>query len=290
MTTNKNNNLTYIIILILVILSSVGYIYYLTKSIRNDIIQNNIDEQNYEASIDSLHRHYNKKIEEYQTTTNSFIGQLSDLKKYNEELYKKLNKIDGNVLAAIQTSIGIIVDEVKNNKTIINQVDDSIYISNMLYTVSDEGFTQSLTIRDSLKVIPYYMKTRLNDTDTLIIKNRINSLGTTFGPNLINLDLTLGFSEEKNRYKVWVTSPSPYINVNELTGFYKYYPKTKSPWIIGPNVGVGLLYNHKDGVIKPGFYMGIGVTYRLSDFYNLRFNKVKVNLDDGKLKSVKIVK
>jgi hypothetical protein len=286
---NKKDNI-FKISLILLLLFSFGYIYYLTRTLRNDIVQNRIDEQNYQASIDSLHKHYNKKISEYQTTTSSFIGQLSDLKTYNENLFNKLNKIDGNILAAIQTSIGVIVGEVKNNQTIVNQVNDSIYISNMIYSVSDEGFSQTLHIKDSLKVLPYYIKTRINDIDTILVRNNISSLGTLYGPNSINLDLTLGFSEEKNRYKVWITSPSSYINVNDLVGYYKYYPKKSNPWVFGPTLGYGLLYNTRDGVMKPGFYIGLGVTYKFTDFYNFKFNKVKVDLDDNKLKSIKIVR
>ncbi len=254
----------YIILLGIIIVLSI-YSINLRNNLSKSEIQSTIDKQNYTASIDSITKTYNKKIEEYQFTTNSFIGKLSDLEKYDKELSDKLSKMKGDVLAAVDASIDIVVGEVKNTKTTISQTNDSTFISKGVYSIIDSGFSQKLEFRDSLRVSPIVIKTKVNDKDTIIVKNNVKSLGMNFGENKMKLDLTFGFTEEKKQYKVWATSPSKYVNISEMTGYYKYFPKIYHPWVVSAGIGYGLNY-HTGNIFTFGPTLNVSVGYKVFEF------------------------
>lgn len=259
----KRNALYIILIFIIGILTF--YIIQLNNKLDTIQAQQTVDQQNYIAHTDSIYRMFNIKLQEWEFSQSSMIGRLEDIKEYDIELYNKLIKMNGNILAAVNSSVNIIVDEIQKKNTIISQTDDSTFVSEGLYEIEDEGFKQSLLVRDNLRINYDYVKTNINGKDTTIFRPKVSSLGMEFGPNNLSLDLTFGFTEEKNRYKVWATSPSKYVDISELSGYYQYFPKDVRHWVVGPSIGYGIIYDSKNNVMRPGWYAGFSATYKLWD-------------------------
>lgn len=255
----------YIVLIVVLIL-----MFFYALSLRNRLskteIQSTIDKQNYTASVDSITKTFNKKTQEFEFKTTSYIGSLEELGKYNKELADKLGKMKGDILAAVDSKIDIVVGEIKNVNTNISQKDDSTFVSKATYAVTDSGFSQIMDVTDKLRVSPYVIRTKVNGKDTVIVKNNLKSLGMDFGKSVIKLDLTFGFTEEKKQYKVWASSPSKYVSIGEMSGYYKYFPKVYHPWVVSAGFGYGINYSSKDGTFTPGPTFNVSVGYKIFEF------------------------
>jgi hypothetical protein len=215
--------------------------------------------------MDTITKSFNKKIGEFQFEKKTFAGNLEDLKQYDIDFYNKLNKMDGDVKAAINSSIRILIDSLKY-KGGATSINDSTFGATWVYNYADSGFSQKLSGESRLIIIPTLIRTKIGDKDTFIVRNKAYPNITLFGQNELKLKLTYGFSEEKNRYKVWATCPSDKVNVTNLTGFY-YIPKESSKkWVIGIYGGYGINYDNRAGVLKPGFSIGGGIMRKLWEF------------------------
>lgn len=226
------------------------------------------DEQNRSAMIDSITKVFNRKLQAWEYSKDNYIVQrLEDLEKYNKDLYNELKKVKGDVIAAIKT-------EVQGNLGGISTTNDLIkfndkpnhYGLKFSSKYKDSGFEQQLAGTSKFFAIP----------DENSKKWIITPDVTIFDTNLTKINITYGFKEEKDKYRVFAISSSPKIEITDLTGGY-FIDKQPSPppvipkkWAIGPYIGFGL--NTDPNLSNPRFGWSAGFSIHY-DILQWRFGK-----------------
>lgn len=228
--------------------------------------------QNFDAFLDSIRITYNKKLDAFEYDKNMFLTTLNDLAKYDSSLSRKLDDVNGDILSAIDTKVGIKNKPVEVDNTLENFGNDK-YGLRWRYNYHDGGFTQYLTGSSRFR----------------LSNNKIFADKTVIDTNTMTLNITYGFREIDNKYKVWAISQSPLVKLNELSGAYfidkpmPYTPPTSynKRWVIGPYIGYGVNFNNAFQDPRLGFNFGFSLTYNLFGFgkkpVRIKKNKTKKN-------------
>ena len=221
---------------------------------------NKLNTQNRLASLDSIHKDYNKKIKSWEFTKAAYVLELENLKNYDQGLYDTIKKLKGKVavLIASQGKIdlgGLVVD---NN--LITYPEPNHYGLKSISKYEDPGLKQTLILTSKFYVIP--------NVNTL--KYTIKPDSTFIDTNLLNIKIIYGMKELDNKFQVFAISASPKVELTDLTGGYFIDKQPPPPpitkmkkWGIGPYVGVGLNMDINGSNIRAGWSVGISLHYDL---------------------------
>ena len=257
--------LSLLVILIIVGLSIALYQTKITLKKERDSRQTQIETElgNYTALSDSINANFNRRLKAWEYSKDNFIVQkLSDLEKYNKELYDQLKKIKGEVIAAVKTESQINLNGISasNGLTIINPLTNH-YGLNFRSEYKDLGFEQKL-----VGMSKFYI-----NQDILNKKWVINPDITVIDTNLTTIKVTYGFKEYKDKYQVFAVSQSPKVQFTDLTGGYfidkqpTIMPVKPKKFGVGPYFGAGMNTGTKNVI---GFSIGVGIHY---DIYQFNF-------------------
>lgn len=251
-----------LIFFVLVLLLSI-LLFQTCSTLNTERTNNNKQEklytQNIKAMTDSITKTFNKKLDAYEYTKDSYVvNKLSELEQYNKSLESDLKKIKGDVLSAINAKVqgdlgGITAS---NDLEVLDSVNKH-YALKFTTNYVDSGFQQTIVGRSKFYAIPN------EKTKEWTIKPDITVLDT----NLTSIKVTYGFKELKDKYQIFAISKSDKIQVTDLTGGYFIDKQIQKPikskkWGIGPYIGAGL---NSDTKFNPtfGYSIGIGVHYNI---------------------------
>lgn len=229
----------------------------LKKEKESRMIEKKIYNQNFEAFLDSITVTYNKKLDAFQYDKNSFlIRSLDELEKYNKTLADKLSKLEKGIISAIDSKVVVDVGKVEIDNE-LETFDDENYGLKWKYDYNDDGFSQYLSGVSKFK----------------LINNKIYPNITVIDTNYLTLNVTYGFTEVDDKYKVWAVSMSPKVKINELNGAY-FIDKhnivnnnfKKDKWVIGPNIGYGVNFNNSFQDSRLGWHFGLSLQYNIYGF------------------------
>lgn len=196
-----------------------------------------LKEQNFRAFKDSLNIEYVKKLDAWEITKDNFVvGKLKELEIYNKNLYEELNKLKGEVIAAIRTNVQGDLGGISTTGDKLEILDQKSNFYGIKFNEEyiDNGFEQKIVGTSKFHAIP----------DEVSKKWLITPDVTTFDTLRTKLKITYGFKQVDNKYKVFAISGSDKVKFNDLTGGY-VVDNTLNPtepakrWGFGPYVGYG---------------------------------------------------
>jgi len=229
----------------------------------NNKYQQDQNEKNINALSDSITLEFNRKLKAWEYSKDNYVVQkLEDLKKYNQSLAKELEKVKGDVIAAIKTQAEVDLGGIETSNDIV-VIDEKKhhYGLNFESYYKDAGFEQKLVGTSKFYAIPDEKNNKWN------IQPDITVLDT----NLTSINITYGFKELKDKYQVFAITPSDKINFTDLTGGYFIDkqppppPTRKKKFGVGPYVGYGISSNIA-GEAGFGWSVGVAVHYDIFQF------------------------
>lgn len=246
----------FIMFIIIIILGLLLFQTYSSLRLERKLREYQIEQYNQNMSVltDSIVVEFNKKLNAWEFEKNNYVVQkLKDLEKYNKSLADDLKKVKGDVIAAIKTNATIDLNSLSvDNELIV--LDSNKYGLKFDSQYKDDGFEQHIAGTSSFYMIPNSNKWELKADST------------NFDINISKINITYGFKEENNTYKVFAITKSPKVIIDDLTGGYiiqkqpKYTPTKIKKWGIGPYIGVGV-DKIPGNNIGFGWSVGVGITY-----------------------------
>lgn len=218
---------------------------------------------NYNALKDSISVEFSRRLKAWEfSKENLLLEKISDLEKYNKDLYDQIKKVKGDVIAAIKTDAQANLGGISttNGLTVIDPLTNH-YGLNFKTEYKDIGFEQKLVGTSRFYV----------NQDFLNKKWIISPDITVIDTNLTSIKITYGFKELDDKYHIFAISQSPKVQLNELNGSFflnkqpTVLPQKPKKWGIGPYFGVGMNTGTKNVI---GASVGISVHY---DFYQFDF-------------------
>lgn len=213
-------------------------------------------ENNLKAATDSLKTYYDKKLDAMVTEKTSYmISEISDLKKYNENLYNEFKNVK-NLVAGIKSDVKIILPvltDISNNLPKPDPDDYSKFTLPFNFNYTDEGLAQTIAGNTIVKI--------LNNKPQIPLKSTLTT-------NTMNIKLKYNFKEENGKYIVHATSPSNLVKFTELDGVLildkTVIPNNKSPrFVFGPSIGFGLNTDIVGQKARFGWNVGVSGTYNI---------------------------
>lgn len=218
------------------------------------------NEKNFNALRDSLTTTFNKKLDAWEFSKDNFVVQkLEDLEKYNKELTEELEKVKGDVIAALQSQVQADLGGITTTNDSVKVLDETTnhYGIDFNSAYADSGFQQKIEGTTMFFVTPNEITKKWNITPDK----------TLFTKNLTTIKITYGFKELDDRYQVFALTPSPKVKLLDLNGGYfidKQPPpppqKTKR-WGFGPYFGYGVISNNDISNTGFGFSLGVAIHY-----------------------------
>lgn len=207
-------------------------------------------DQNYHAVVDQIKVEVSKLGDSVYSKNTLMLNKIKDLKEYNASLYNELKSVKGTILSAI-------------NSIVVGGI-DSVTVANSLvkYGNGDYGLKFENHYADSGFVNDILGESRFNLTGTFISPGN-----TTISKNAVELKLTYGIRDLKDRTEIFAISHSPCIRITELNGAYIMPKQVTTPpkvrkWSIGPSV----IYGFQPLTGKLSVTFGAGVTYGIIRF------------------------
>lgn len=253
-----------IIMFILILLLS-GILFQTCSTLKTERAQREFMEkqnaQNLNALKDSITVTFDKKLKAFVFEKDNYvINELADLKKYNKDLYNQLNKVKGDVIAAIDSKIKIEIPDVAGtNELVTVNKDKGVYGLNFHKYYKDAGIEQDI-----------YGQSRFRaQLDDITKKWVIEPDSTYFTKNSTIVGITYGFRDLKDKYEVFAISPSPLVKINQLDGVFilnkvpDKQPLQPKRWGLSPYIGFGINTDYNLANLRPGWSAGIAVTYDL---------------------------
>jgi hypothetical protein len=224
--------------------------------------------QNLSALKDSITVQFDKKLKAFVFEKDNYVvNELKDLKTMNADLYSKLNKVKGDIIAAIDSKVTVDMGEVTaGNQLVTVDKDKNLYGLNFATNYKDDGFEQTLEGQSRFKA----------QLDKITNKWVLDADSTLFTKNLTTINITYGFRDLKDKYEVFAISPSPKVKINQLDGVFildkapQPMPVKPKRFGFGPYVGAGL--NIDFNLTNPRFGWSIGVAVHY-DIFQWRFGK-----------------
>jgi len=242
----------------------------LKKEREDRVFQEKIRTQNISAMTDSIRVEFNEKLKAYEFSKDNYVlEQLKDLENYNKVLYDKLKKVQGDIIAAINSKVQGDLGGIKTSNELIT-IDSTKFQYGLKFKsfYQDKGFEQKLVGSSRFYLLPNEI------TKKWTIQPDITIIDT----NLTTIKITYGLKDLDDKYRVFAISESPKIKLIELDGgfFYKKAPqplidKSKN-WAIGPYIGFGLNTDYNLANPRFGWSMGFSIHY---DILQWRFGKKK---------------
>jgi len=233
-----------------------------------------IYEQNLFALEDTITRVINDKLGTIEFDKAAFLTSIDNLARYDEGLSRKLDGIKGELLNAISSIAEAELPPAEVDSRLIDYGDgdnkgDGEYGLGWNFNYADSGLVQRLAGTSRFKLLNNKLYPGLTNIDT----------------NYFGLNLTYGFKEEDDRYKVWAVSKSPYVNISELTGAYfidKPPPGVNTtmgqrPFSIGPQIGWGVNFDSKFQNSRTGWHFGVGIQYNIINFGKRKVKSTKAS-------------
>jgi len=224
--------------------------------------------QNLSALKDSITVEFNKKLQAYEYSKDNYLlNEISELKKYNEKLYKDLSKVKGDIIAAINSNASADLSGIEaDSQLVVYDSTTNNYGIAFKSHYADSGFVQDLEGVSKFFVYP------ILETN----KWTIRPTSTIFNKNYTQINLTYGFRELEDKYEVFAVSSSPKVKINNLDGLFvldkapQKAPEKPKRWGFGPYIGAGL--NTDFNLDNPRFGWSIGVSVHY-DIFQWRFSK-----------------
>jgi len=197
---------------------------------KDDVIETQKTEysQNMRALTEEMSLVTNK-LGEVEANSEVYMASQEDLIALNSDLSDEIKKVKGDVISVIKSSVASAIDSLKIQNE-INLYNDSTFGLAFNSSMEDNGF--KYTIKGESKF------------GASIIDNKINIVPglTEIHQNTFEMGITYGFKEEDDHYKVFATSPSSYVIINELEGALildkkKEIKRVKPLIVFGPSVG-----------------------------------------------------
>lgn len=240
---------------------------YQTQIAQNEFIQKQ-NAQNTSAMLDSITSSFDKKLKAFVFEKDNYVvNKLADLEKYNKDLYNQLNKIKGDVIAAIDSKVKVELPDVSaNNQLVTVDKSKNLYGLNFESNYKDPGFEQNIQGQSRFKAT----------LDDITKKWVLEPDSTLFTKNSTTIGITYGFRNLKDKYEVFAISPSPMVKLTDLNGVFildKEPPKAPvkpKNFSFGPYVGFGLNTDYNLANPRFGWSAGISIHYNI---FSWRFKK-----------------
>ena len=222
-------------------------------------------EHNSKVSNDSIIKYYKNNLE--INSKLAYKATLNELKEYNKTLFDNFKNIKGTPKSIIKTEIHYIYKD-----TILYKNDTIKIASNNI----DSNITIPFSKVDSFNtLVGSYKISLFKDKDSIL---NIKPIGLFLDTFKVNANLTLGFEEYSDEFRVFAYSSNPNIVFNTLDGAliipkpnykkYNFFDK----FGLGIHLGVGI--NSKFQVLPT---ISIGLNYNFIEFKDIFKPKLKRN-------------
>lgn len=229
----------------------------LVNTIKKKDVEIKIHEQNERSLNDSVRQGKNK-IGELEFSKNILVGNITDLKQNNQELYNLLMKTNGKVSELTQYVISI------DNRTKSSIKTDVIEYDNFRYGLKWKSDT--IYNKDNSR---HLAGETIFDVKFDNGKTSISPFETKITTDITNIKVSQGLRKIGNNIEVFVTSNHPNFKVSELNSVIINPEDHISKEFVKPDkkrFGLGLSVGY--GVNKDGFtpYVGVGLNYNAIRF------------------------
>jgi len=226
------------------------------KALKNEMAQNEY------ALRDTIHV-MNNKLNELYSTKAVTVGKLDDLKKFNDELYKEVKKMKGDVAEIAKVTMKIQFVEKTIVSTLTKYPDGSYHID---WADTIKGYKD------------YYRElvgTSMFKLDSSKGKIEPINVGTKLSKDFTSIDLVTGLwkSDVSGKWEIFVRNSNPNVkfqlNGHVVQDKIEQISSTYDPvrWHIGFYAGVGM-----NGPMTPdwyklsvGYQIGFGIQYTIWD-------------------------
>lgn len=207
------------------------------------------NEQNLAAMNEQV-KYIRKFNGDFESSKASYIGELEEVRKYNEMLYGMF-KDQENLLAGIYSSMTVKLDSLLSKGDDLTDYGDSTYGISFTTLYDEDNLFNKIT----------------GETKFLLSEGGPVPLGTNIFTNEMRIGIGYGFREKDDRYEVFAVSKSGNVKFDELDGVFvlkkeNALPQKKLRWGIGPSAGATYMF----GQSKLSPYIGFGVSYHLIRF------------------------
>ena len=195
--------------------------------------------------------YYENKSKELFLEKETYILEIDDLKKINDELYSEVKKLKDNPIVVTQVKTETIIDSIEVESIKYIYVDNE-HIN--YYNYKDDYL--SMNIAHSLK----------NGNGKLTVDN-ISMMS----------DIYTSIIERDDNLYVISRSTNPYLNISNINGglididnskvlsnYYKKHETFFDKFSIGITSGITLLYDFNTQNVKGGLGMTLGLSYKLN--------------------------
>jgi FtsZ-binding cell division protein ZapB len=142
---------------------------------------------------------YQNKVGELYAMNDTYILDIKELKKVNEELYQEVKSLKDNPVVITKTEVVYQVDSVKmDSDTVYVYVDNNDTIYKNMFSKKDDW---------------------MNITGTTLFSMNNKSFETTLNNVSFNADITTNLIERDNKLYFVSKSSNPYMQINNIEGY-----------------------------------------------------------------------
>lgn len=243
------------------------------RNAKNELVR--VEKQynhNLGVAKDSITRVFDDKLKSYISEKDSYVvDKLTEMEKWDKDFYDRLNKVEGKILAAIESSVeGDLGPLELGNELVVIDKKKNKYGLHFRSVSGDSGYSQLLVGTSRFFAVP-------NEAEH---KWSLLPDSTIIDSNQIKINVTYGLREIEDKYNVFAICDSPKIRFTDLTGGVFLDKcndvsniKPQKPWVVGPYVGYGVNFGPAMKDPRFGFSAGVSLTYNLLSFGKSRVKK-----------------
>lgn len=218
-----------------------------------------VSTQNQKALNDSV-RVTKNKLGETIYEKKILIASTKELKTLNEDLYREVKKLKGDIKIIQSAQMGIKNPEpIYITNTIEKYPDGSLDVSWKYDTIFSKGNYRSLSGVSRIKY------------DTT---GNVFDRGTMIKTDDIGISLITGLEKKDDSYQIFIRSDYPGLTIKDIQGSIidkKMIQSDESSWVFGPYVGVGVGVDPLNRTVGPNVSFGVGITYNLNKKFKRLF-------------------
>lgn len=216
--------------------------------------------------LSCVHGYYSRELNTTEQNLKAAQGEIVKMELKNGELLVAKD----SYIATIDNLENVLKITKKEAKDLQRQLDSKIAYISKIETNTKVEYIE--VVKDSIVYVnndPYNIVAAFHYTDKWLNIKGISNIcwgenfiyNTTLNEIKMDTPLTVGLTED---YKIFVTSPNPYVNFSNINGAVidknKLYPsKKKFNW--GLQGGMGIMYDITRNNISAGPYIGAGVEW-----------------------------